>query len=290
MQTVLFFLILEAPGGRPRPFVITLFFMKDYLIALFLGFVEGLTEFIPVSSTAHLVLLADGLNFNAPEGHVFEVFIQLGAILAVIVTYRRRLWDTLTGLPHDRTAQNFAMNVILATIPALIAGALGRDWIKQHLYNPASIAIALIAGGIIILLLEKRFRTARYDNIDSIPPKTAFLIGCCQALALMPGVSRSGATIMGALLLGLSRPAAAEFSFFLAIPVMMAAVAYDTMKGWNDIISNDHFGLMMTGLVAAFVTAMFVIRAALYVISKYGFTPFAWYRIGLGLLVLFILL
>lgn len=290
MQTVPVFLILEAPGGRPRPFVITLVFMMDYLIALFLGFVEGLTEFIPVSSTAHLVLLAEGLDFNAPEGHVFEVFIQLGAILAVIVTYRRRLWDTLIGLPHDRTAQNFAMNVVLATIPALVAGALGRDWIKQHLYNPACIAIALIIGGIIILLLEKRFRTARYDNIDAIPPKTAFLIGCCQALALVPGVSRSGATIMGALLLGLPRPAAAEFSFFLAIPVMMAAVAYDTMKGWDDIINNNHLGLMLTGLAAAFVTALFVIRAALYVISKYGFTPFAWYRIGLGLLVLFILL
>lgn len=269
--------------------MVTLDFMKDYLIALLLGFVEGLTEFIPVSSTGHLILLAEGLDFNAPEGHVFEVFIQLGAILAVIVTYRRRLWDTVIGLPHDRTAQSFAINVILATIPALIAGALGRDWIKEHLYNPACIAIALIVGGIIILLLEKRFKTARYDNIDAIPPKTALLIGCCQALALIPGVSRSGATIMGALMLGLSRPAAAEFSFFLAIPVMVAAVAYDTMKGWDDIINNNHLGLMLAGLVAAFITAMFVIRAALYVISKYGFTPFAWYRIGLGLLVLYMI-
>lgn len=281
---------VEYADGRPAPFVVTLTIMKDYLIALFLGFVEGLTEFIPVSSTAHLVLLAEGLNFNAPEGHVFEVFIQLGAILAVIVTYRRKLWDTVIGLPHDRTAQTFALNVVLATIPALIAGALGRDWIKEHLYTPGCIATALIVGGVIILLLEKRLKSARYDSVDGIPHKTAFLIGCCQALALMPGVSRSGATIMGALALGLARPAAAEFSFFLAIPVMVAAAAYDMMKGWDDIISNNHLGLLMTGFAAAFITAMLVIRAALYVISKYGFTPFAWYRIGLGLLVLFILL
>ena len=264
--------------------------MKDYLIALFLGFIEGLTEFIPVSSTAHLVLLVEGLDFPSPPGHVFEVFIQIGAILAVMVTYRRKLWHTVTGLPHDKTAQNFAFNIVLATLPALAAGALGRDWIKAHLYNPTCIAAALIIGGVIILLLEKRFKTARYDNVDAIPAKTALLIGCCQALALMPGVSRSGATIMGALVLGLSRPAAAEFSFFLAIPVMMAAVAYDTLKGWDEIIAYGHLGLMLTGMAAAFVTAMLVIRAALYVISRYGFTPFAWYRIALGALVLFVFL
>lgn len=270
--------------------MITLVFMKDYLIALFLGFIEGLTEFIPVSSTAHLVLLVEGLDFLAPPGHVFEVFIQIGAIFAVIVTYRRKLWDTVIGLPHDKTAQSFAFNIAIATLPALAAGALGRDWIKAHLYTPTCIAIALIVGGIIILLLEKRFKTARYDNIDTIPAKTALLIGCCQALALMPGVSRSGATIMGALILGLSRPAAAEFSFFLAIPVMMAAVAYDTLKGWDEIIAYGHLGLMLTGMIAAFVTAMVVIRAALYVISKYGFAPFAWYRIALGAIVLLIFL
>ena len=264
--------------------------MTDYLIALFLGFVEGLTEFIPVSSTAHLVLLVDMLDFPAPPGHVFEVFIQLGAIMAVMVLYRRRLWDTVVGLPHDRTAQRFALNVLLATLPALAAGALGRDWIKEHLYNPAYMAAALIAGGIIILILEKKLTAARMATIDDITPRTALLIGCCQALALMPGVSRSGATIMGALALGLGRPAAAEFSFFLAIPVMLAAVAYDTLHGWDDIVAFGHLGLMLTGLAAAFVTALVVIRTALYVIARFGFMPFVWYRIGLGLLILFMVL
>jgi undecaprenyl-diphosphatase len=264
--------------------------MIDYLMAVFLGFVEGLTEFLPVSSTAHIVLLVEGLNFPTPPGHVFEVFIQLGAILAVMVLYRRKLWHTTAGLPHDPVAQKFAFNIVVATIPAVIAGLIGRDWIKEHLYSPVSIAVALIGGGIIILLLEKRLKTPRIETVDDIPWKTALLIGCCQAVALMPGVSRSGATIMGALGCGLSRPAAAEFSFFLAIPVMIAAVAYDTYKGWDAIIANDHLGLMLTGLVAAFVTALFVVKMAIYFISRFGFAPFAWYRIALGLLVLYIFL
>lgn len=260
--------------------------MTDYLIALILGIVEGLTEFLPVSSTAHLVLLVEGLNFPSPPGRVFEVFIQLGAILAVMVLYRKKLWNTLVGLPSDPVAQKFTLNMIVATIPAVIAGLIGRDWIKENLYNPVCIAIALIAGGLIILLLEKRLKTARIDNVDNIPWKTALIIGCCQALALMPGVSRSGATIMGALAFGLARPAAAEFSFFLAIPVMLAAVAFDTWKGWDDIIAYDHLGLMLTGLAGAFVTALFVVKAAIYFIGRFGFTPFAWYRIALGLIVL----
>ncbi|MBU0858970.1 MAG: undecaprenyl-diphosphate phosphatase, partial [Alphaproteobacteria bacterium] len=165
--------------------------MIDYLIAVFLGFVEGLTEFLPVSSTAHIVLLVEGLKFPTPPGHVFEVFIQLGAILAVMVLYRRKLWHTTIGLPHDPVAQKFALNIAVATIPAVIAGLIGRDWIKEHLYSPVSIAVALIVGGVIILLLEKRLKDPRIETVDDIPWKTALLIGCCQAVALMPGVSRS---------------------------------------------------------------------------------------------------
>lgn len=259
--------------------------MSDLLTALFLGFVEGLTEFIPVSSTAHLVLLTEGLNFPAPPGHVFEVFIQLGAILAVIVLYRRKLWETAVGLPREKKAQRFALNLILGTIPALIAGGLGRDFIKENFYNPAVIGSMLIAGGIIILLLEKKLNGGKIASIDDIPPQTAFLIGCCQTLALVPGVSRSGATIMGALSFGLARPAAAEFSFFLAIPVMLAAVSYDTMKSWHNIIAYDHLSLMLAGLLASFFTALVVIKFALHLISKHGFVPFAWYRIVAGIVI-----
>lgn len=264
--------------------------MKDYLIALLLGFVEGLTEFLPVSSTAHLILLVEGLNFPSPPGHVFEVFIQMGAILAVMVLYRRKLWSTFIGLPRDPVAQKFTVNIIAATIPALIAGALGRDWIKAHLYEPAVIAIALIIGGVIILIMEKKFTRAAINTVDDIPLKTAILVGCCQALALVPGVSRSGATIMGALAMGLARPAAAEFSFFLAIPVMLLAVAYDTWQGWDAIMAYGHMGLMITGLFSAFITALCVIKLALYVIGRFGFAPFAWYRIGLGIIVLMVFL
>jgi len=263
--------------------------MSDLLTALFLGFIEGLTEFIPVSSTAHLVILTEALNFQAPPGHVFEVFIQIGAILAVVVLYRRKLWETAIHLPHEKSAQLFVANLIAGTIPALIAGGLGRDWIKGHLYNPSVIAATLIAGGIVILLLEKRLNRSKIASVDDIPLKTAFLIGCCQMLALVPGVSRSGATIMGSLIFGLTRSAAAEFSFFLAIPVMLAAVTYDTAKSWYSIVAYGHFGLMMTGLLAAFVTALAVIKFALRIISSHGFAPFAWYRIAIGILILAIL-
>jgi len=260
--------------------------MSEFLTALFLGFVEGLTEFIPVSSTAHLVVLTEGLNFPAPPGHVFEVFIQLGAIMAIVVLYRRKLWETLITLPSEKKSQDFALNIVAGTVPALVAGALGRDWIKEHLYNPTVVAVMLIIGGLVILLLEKRFSRVKFESVDDVPLKTAFLVGCCQMLALVPGVSRSGATIIGALALGLARPAAAEFSFFLAIPVMFAAISYDTMKSWDSIMSYDYLDIMLAGLVAAFVTALVVVKFALHIISRYGFAPFAWYRIAAGILIL----
>lgn len=264
--------------------------MIDYLIALFLGFIEGLTEFLPVSSTAHLLLLTEALSFSGPPGHVFEIFIQLGAIMAVVVVYFNKLWTTLITAPTDPKARHFIYALLIGTLPALIAGAVFRDVIKEYLYNPTVIAAALIIGGIIILLLEKRFKSPRVTSVDDISLKTALLIGCCQTIALIPGVSRSGASIMGGLSLGLSRQTAAEFSFFLAIPVMCAAVAYDTLKSWDEITSGGYFGLMICGFVAAFITAMIVIKVALGIISRYGFTPFAWYRIVLGCVILAVIL
>lgn len=262
--------------------------MIEYLTALFLGFVEGLTEFIPVSSTGHLILLIEGLNFPAPPGHVFEVFIQLGAIFAVMILYRQKILHTIFGLRSDPTAQHFAINVIVATLPALIIGAGLHGFIKGTLYNPIVIASMLIIGGIIILLFDKKFTQPSVDNIDSLSRKQAFLIGCCQSIALIPGVSRSGATIMGGLALGLSRTAAAEFSFFLAMPVMICAVTYDIYKNWDALLAYPHVGLMLAGFVASFVTALLVVRSVIGLIGRYGFAPFAWYRIALGLFALYI--
>lgn len=261
--------------------------MRDMLIALFLGFVEGLTEFIPVSSTAHLLILSDLTAFSRPPGHVFEIFIQLGAILAVVFLYRRRLLEAATTWPYNPAARHFILILIVGTIPALIAGALFRDFIKETLYNPQIIAAALIMGGIVMLAVDRKKPNAKTcEDVGTIPFKTALFIGCFQAIALIPGVSRSGASIIGGLSAGLSRKTAAEVSFFLAIPVMFAAVTYDTYKSWQDIASGDYWLLMMAGFTAAFVTAMAVIRFALYIIGRFGFYPFALYRIAAGIFIL----
>ena len=262
--------------------------MNDYLVALFLGLVEGLTEFLPVSSTAHLLMLTEALHFKGPPGHAFEIFIQLGAIFAVIIVYFGKLWTTLIRAPFDPKARHFIYCLIIGTIPALVLGALAHDFIKTVLYNsPTVMASTLILGGIIILIFEKRYGDdAKIHDVDSIPLKTAFLVGCCQAIALIPGVSRSGASIIGGRALGLSRTTAAELSFFLAIPIMFAAVGYDTLKGWHEITVGDYIGLMLTGFFAAFLTAIIVIKAALRIINKYGFAPFGWYRIAAGIAVL----
>lgn len=263
--------------------------MIDYLTALFLGIVEGLTEFIPVSSTGHLVLLIEGLNFPTPPGRVFEVFIQIGAIAAVMVLYRQKIFDTLRGITHDKTAQNFARNIVIGTIPAVMFGFAFHSFIKQTLYNPIVIAIMLVLGGIVILLLEKRLTTPKTDTVDDVTPKQAFLIGLAQSVALIPGVSRSGATIMGSLALGLSRKAATEFSFFLAIPVMIGAVTFDVWRNWDELATTEQtWGLMLTGLFGAFVTALIVVKSVVAFISRNGFAPFAWYRIALGIFAFYI--
>ena len=264
--------------------------MSDLLTAIFLGFLEGLTEFIPVSSTGHLLIASHFLKFDAIPGHLFEVFIQLGAILAVMVLYWRKLWSTAIGILHDPVAQKFALNVCVAALPALAAGALAHGFIKGHLYVIPVIATALLVGGILILWLERRLGTPRITHIDDIPLRTAFVIGMVQVLALIPGVSRSGATIMGALAMGLSRPVAAEFSFFLAMPVMWAAVLYDTYKNRDALAAVDNIYLLVTGFGVAFITALITVKFVMALVNRWGFTPFAWYRIMLGsvLLLLFI--
>lgn len=261
--------------------------MSDYFLSVFLGFVEGLTEFLPVSSTAHLLILTEWTGFAGPPGHAFEIFIQLGAIFAVVFLYWRKLWTTAISWPHDPKSRNLILALIVGTIPALIAGALGRDFIKETLYSPYVIATTLIIGGIIMLVVDKKRPAVQTcQNIEDVSIKTALLVGCFQAIALIPGVSRSGASIIGGLSMGLSRALAAELSFFLAIPVMFAAVAYDTYKGWQDITAGDYLPLMMTGFIAAFITAMIVIKFALYIIGRFGFYPFALYRIAAGICVL----
>jgi len=259
--------------------------MSDFPTAALLGFIEGLTEFLPVSSTAHLLILTDLFKFAGPPGHVFEIFIQLGAIFAVVALYRKRLFKTAFTLHSDPASRHFATILIVGTIPALVLGAIGRDFIKGTLYNPMVIGTALIVGGLIMLILERNLPKAKINDVQDVSLKTAVLIGCCQAVALIPGVSRSGASITGGLLAGLSRPAAAELSFFLAIPVMFLAVAYDLYKSWDSLMAGDYLALMLTGFGAAFVTALVVIKALLGVVNRYGFYPFAIYRLIAGAFV-----
>ncbi|MBK6896208.1 MAG: undecaprenyl-diphosphate phosphatase [Alphaproteobacteria bacterium] len=260
--------------------------MSDFSTAALLGFIEGLTEFLPVSSTAHLLILTDLFKFAGPPGHLFEIFIQLGAIFAVVVLYRKKLFRTAFTLHSDPASRHFATILLIGTLPALVAGAIGRDFIKGTLYNnPLVIGTTLILGGLIMLIVERNLPKARIENIQSVPLKTAVMIGCCQALALIPGVSRSGASIIGGLMAGLSRPAAAELSFFLAIPVMFLAVAYDLYKSWDSVAAGDYLALMLTGFGVAFVTALVVIKALLGVVNRYGFYPFAVYRLFAGAFV-----
>jgi undecaprenyl-diphosphatase len=243
-----------------------------------------------VSSTGHLLLLTEGLNFPAPPGHVFEVFIQIGAILAVMVLYRQKILQTVIGIPTDPKARHFALNIILGTLPAIVIGAMFHGFIKGVLYNPIVVSISLIVGGVIILILDKKFVNPTVDSVDDVKPKQALMIGFAQAVAMIPGVSRSGATIMGSLALGLSRKAATEFSFFLAMPVMFGAVSYDLYKNWDALIAYPQIELMFAGLAASFVTAMLVVKTVVGFISKHGFAPFAYYRIALGLVSLYIFL
>lgn len=255
------------------------------LSALILGVVEGLTEFLPVSSTGHLILVGQLLGFNDEKGKVFEIAIQFAAILAVVWEYRARLGYALVSLPSDVKSRRLAGNLIVAFLPAAILGFLFLKEIKTYLFNPVVVASAFIVGGILILWAERRQHVVRAETIDDINWRDALKVGFAQAVAMIPGTSRSGATIIGGLFFGLSRRAAAEFSFFLAIPTMFAATTYDVYKNWH-LFSGDDLALFAVGGAASFLSALLAVRGLIRFISRHDFTLFAWYRIVFGVLVL----
>jgi undecaprenyl-diphosphatase len=255
------------------------------LKALILGIVEGLTEFLPVSSTGHLILVGDLLNFNDEKGKLFEVVIQLGAILAVCWEYRKKIGSVISGLPRNPDSLRFSTNVAIAFLPAAILGFFLIGVIKQYLFHPLPVAVALIVGGILILWVERRKHTVRVLEVDDMRWQDALKVGLAQTLSLFPGTSRAGATIIGGLFFGLSRRAATEFSFFLAIPTMFAATAYDLFKHGN-LLSVGDLDMFVVGFVASFVSAFFAVRGLLRYISRHDFSAFAWYRIVLGGVVL----
>jgi undecaprenyl-diphosphatase len=253
--------------------------------ALILGIVEGLTEFLPVSSTGHLIVVGSLLNWNDEKGKLFEIVIQLAAILAVCWEYRRRLWHVVATLRGDPRSQRFALNIALAFLPAALIGVVLSSTIKRYLFAAVPVAAAFIVGGVLILWIESRKRTERVATVDDVKPPDAIWVGFAQALALIPGTSRSGATIMGGLLRGLSRKAATEFSFFLAIPTMFAATAFELFKARHSL-NLDDLAVIGVGSLASFVSAAFAVRALIRYVSGHNFKVFAWYRIAFGLLIL----
>ncbi len=253
--------------------------------ALILGIVEGLTEFLPVSSTGHLILAGDLLNFNDEKGKLFEIVIQSGAILAVCWEYRAKIGEVLAGLPRDRNAQKFALNLFVAFLPAAILGLLFHKAITAHLFKPLPVATAFIVGALLILWAERRKHRIRVESVDELDLIDALKLGLAQSLALIPGTSRSGATIIGGLFFGLSRKAATEFSFFLAIPTLFAATGYELYKE-RALLSADDLGMWSVGFISAFVSAFLCVRWLLRYISTHDFTIFAWYRIAFGIVIL----
>ncbi len=256
-----------------------------FLKALILGIIEGLTEFLPISSTGHLILAGDLLDFNDDKGKVFTIVIQLGAILAVCWEYRVKIRSVVADVGSRQDANRFVLNLFIAFLPAAILGLLFIKTIKQYLFHPVPVAMAFIIGGILILWAERRKHVVDVERVEDMDWKHALKVGLMQCLALIPGTSRSGATIIGGLFFGLSRKAATEFSFFLAIPVMFAATFYDIFKN-RDILHFDDIGVFFIGSVASFISALLAVRGLLRFISHHDFTVFAWYRIGFGIIVL----
>ena len=265
--------------------------------AAIMGIVEGFTEFLPISSTGHLILAGSLLDFTGDTVKVFEIAIQTGAMIAVVWQYRQRMKDTLSGITSQPVARRFALNVVIAFIPAAICGFLFNKAIKAHLFHPVPVAVAFIVGGLIILWVERRHRRlygdrdleggrlARVETVDDMTPLDALKVGLLQCLALIPGTSRSGATIIGSLVLGFSRKAATEFSFFLGIPTLTAAGAYSVWKS-RDLLKMSDVPLFVIGTVFAFISALVCIRWLIRYVSTHDFTVFAWYRIVFGLIVL----
>jgi undecaprenyl-diphosphatase len=256
--------------------------MNDWISAIILGAIEGFTEFLPISSTGHLILAGELLGFQDSTGKVFEVVIQLGAILSVVVFNFGRLWSVLVGLPTDPGARRFALAVLLAFLPAVVLGLIFHDFIKSVLFSPWVVCVTLVLGGIAILAIERMAPRPRYRSIEDIPMRTALGIGFCQALAMIPGVSRSGATILGGELLGVDRRIATEFTFYLAIPTMLGASVLDLWKARHDL-TTDGLGLIAVGFVTAFIVAIPVVKGLIGFVGRYGLAPFAWYRIVFGL-------
>jgi len=256
--------------------------LGDMFEALLLGLVEGLTEFIPVSSTAHILLLGHFLGFES-TGRTFEVLIQLGAVLAILTVYFERFLRVAKLLPSNAGARRFVIGIVVAFLPAAVIGALAHGFIKSVLFeSPALICVTLILGGIVLLFVDKVVPEPRYNNAMGLPLLVALKIGFFQCLAMIPGMSRSGSTIVGAMLLGVDKRAAAEFSFFLALPTMLGAFTYDLYKNRNALSMDDGM-LIAIGFVAAFCAAVLVVRSLLDFVSRHGYTPFGWWRIGVGI-------
>lgn len=254
--------------------------MENLFEALLLGVVEGLTEFLPVSSTGHLLLLGHFLGFES-NGKSFEILIQLGAILAILLVYFRRLLDVGLRLPHDPAARRFVIGVLVAFLPAALIGGLLGGFIKSVLFNPVLVCCALIAGGLVLLVVDELELEVKHDDAMAFSLPMYLKIGLIQCMAMIPGVSRSGSTIVGAMLLGASKRAAAEFSFFLAMPTMAGAFAYDLLKNYK-ILTFDDTVLIAIGFSAAFVSALIVVRSFLDFVSRRGFALFGWWRIIVG--------
>ena len=259
--------------------------MHDIIHAILLGIVEGFTEFLPVSSTAHLLVSERVLGLQGDRWEAFTIVIQLGAILSVVAVYWRKLWNVTIGLTSDPQARNFATGVIVAFLPAAVLGATMIKFINSHLLNPAIampvIAVSWIVGGLIILLFERIAPRPRFTDSDHMPLMKCLQIGFCQCLALLPGVSRSGATILGGELLGVERKAAAEFTFYLAVPTMLGASVFELYKKW-DLLSVADEKLIAIGFVVSFLVALLVVRKFIAFIGRYGLKPFGWYRLAAG--------
>lgn len=257
----------------------------SHILAALLGLLEGMTEFIPVSSTGHLLLAGHFLGFES-KGKTFEVVIQLGAVLAIVVLYAAKLWQVLSSVTRDPASQRFVMAVLLAFLPAVVIGVLAHDLIKQVLFEtPMLIAVMLILGGIVLLFVDRMAPAPVHDDATALPFRTALIIGLCQCVAMIPGVSRSGATIVGALMLGVSKRAAAEFSFFLSMPTMGAAVAYDLYKN-RDVLDFGAWSEIAIGFAVAFLSSLIVVKWVLGYVSRHGFAIFGWWRIIVGTVAL----
>ena len=262
--------------------------MDFYLlwVAFLLGIIEGVTEFLPVSSTGHLIIGAELLGFTDPSSKVFEIFIQLGAILAVVVEYRKKIVDTFIGIQTDEIAQLFTKNLIIAFIPAAILGFFFHSLIKLYLFNPIVVGIALVVGGILMIFIEKKLPNRPIVDVDKISNKQALIIGIAQCFSLIPGVSRAASTIMGGLIGGLARKTATEFSFFLAIPIIFAASVFDLSSN-IDILSKSDIPVFVIGFITAFLSSYLIIKIFIWFVAHNTFVVFGWYRIIVGCLTIY---